>query len=110
MPPRTPWKWVIRRMDLMEAEDRAVPAVHHRIPVSSTWSARQGGDGQFKSARMVKVNPDTPQRPVRHQVLSQGKVLLTPQPLPDGFSTFCRQPAPGGGGAANSRAWPTARA
>ena len=35
---------------------------------------------------MVKVNPDTPQRSVRRLVLSQGKVLLTPQPrLRTGF-------------------------
>ena len=35
---------------------------------------------------MIKVNPDTPQRRVRHQVLESGKTLLTPQPrLRTGF-------------------------
>lgn len=41
---------------------------------------------EFKSAAIIKVNPDTPQRPVRHFVLQQKKMLLTPQPrLRTGF-------------------------
>jgi len=41
---------------------------------------------EFREAKCVKVNPDTPQRPVRHAVLEQGKTLLTPQPrLRTGF-------------------------
>jgi 5-formyltetrahydrofolate cyclo-ligase len=40
---------------------------------------------------MIKVNPDTPQRPVRHKVLEQGKTLLTPQPrLRTGFFSTIR--------------------
>lgn len=90
---RTPWKWVIRRRiwDLMEAEDYACEPrpVHHRIP--SFVGAEQAAERlarlpEFRDARMVKVNPDTPQRPVRQLVLAQGKTLLTPQPrLRTGF-------------------------
>jgi len=34
----------------------------------------------FAGARVVKVNPDAPQRPVREHVLRQGKTLLVPTP------------------------------
>eukprot|EP00978_Attheya_sp_CCMP212_P010948 scaffold26636_cov44-Attheya_sp.AAC.2 len=41
---------------------------------------------EFQAASCVKVNPDTPQKPVRKIVLTQGKTLLTPQPrLRTGF-------------------------
>ena len=41
---------------------------------------------EFQEANMIKVNPDTPQRRVRHHVLESGKTLLTPQPrLRTGF-------------------------
>ena len=90
---RTPWKWVIRRRiwDLMEAEDYAEwpRPVHHRIPnfVDAERAAKRlAALPEFQSAKIVKVNPDTPQRAVRRLVLSQGKVLLTPQPrLRTGF-------------------------
>ena len=37
-------------------------------------------------AKVVKVNPDSPQRPVREAVLQAGKILLTPTPrLRNGF-------------------------
>lgn len=40
----------------------------------------------FKEAERVKVNPDSPQRPVRHAVIRSGKILLTPTPrLRNGF-------------------------
>ena len=40
----------------------------------------------FADARVVKVNPDAPQKPVREHVLRQGKTLLVPTPrLRDGF-------------------------
>lgn len=43
----------------------------------------------FQRARVVKVNPDAPQRPLREAVLAAGKVLLVPTPrLRDGFRTF----------------------
>jgi len=90
---RTPWKWVIRKRiwDLLEAKDIARPPrpVHHRIP--NFDGAQRAADRlielpEFKKANMVKVNPDTPQKPVRQWVLESGKTLLTPQPrLRTGF-------------------------
>jgi len=35
---------------------------------------------EFKNAHTVKVNPDSPQIPVREEVLSQGKLLIMPSP------------------------------
>ncbi len=41
---------------------------------------------QFQEARVVKVNPDAPQRMIRHRALSMGKIVLTPTPrLTGGF-------------------------
>lgn len=41
---------------------------------------------EFKDAKVVKVNPDAPQRSVRMRVLSAGKVLMVPSPrLRKGF-------------------------
>jgi 5-formyltetrahydrofolate cyclo-ligase len=90
---RTPWKWEIRKRiwDMMEEKDiaRSPRPVHHRIPNfagAEQAAARLATLPEFQSARIVKVNPDTPQRPVRHLVLEQGKTLLTPQPrLRTGF-------------------------
>jgi len=40
----------------------------------------------FKDARVVKVNPDSPQKPIRESVLSNRKMLVTPTPrLKSGF-------------------------
>ncbi|WP_100334170.1 5-formyltetrahydrofolate cyclo-ligase [Bacillus alkalisoli] len=40
----------------------------------------------YKEAKVVKVNPDSPQLPLRAQVLKDGKTLLVPTPrLKDGF-------------------------
>jgi len=90
---RTPWKWRIRKSiwDYMEDNDIAQfpRPVHHRIPnfVGADDAAeRLATLPQFKSANMIKVNPDTPQRRVRHLVLQNDKTLLTPQPrLRTGF-------------------------
>jgi 5-formyltetrahydrofolate cyclo-ligase len=90
---RTPWKWKIRKRiwDLMEEKDiaRSPRPVHHRIPNfdgAELAAERMSMLSEFKDAKCVKVNPDTPQRPVRHLVLEQGKTLLTPQPrLRTGF-------------------------
>lgn len=90
---RTPWKWVIRKRiwDLMEEKDiaRFPRPVHHRIPNfegAEIAAERLSKLPEFMEADCVKVNPDTPQRPVRHAVLEQGKMLLTPQPrLRTGF-------------------------
>ncbi|HYY87514.1 MAG TPA: 5-formyltetrahydrofolate cyclo-ligase [Chloroflexota bacterium] len=41
---------------------------------------------EWQSARVVKVNPDAPQRPVRFRALREGKTLLMPSPrLREGF-------------------------
>jgi 5-formyltetrahydrofolate cyclo-ligase len=41
---------------------------------------------EFQNAKTVKVNPDSPQRQVRLEVLSHGKILLMPTPrLRSGF-------------------------
>ncbi|HEX2186742.1 MAG TPA: 5-formyltetrahydrofolate cyclo-ligase [Chloroflexota bacterium] len=41
---------------------------------------------EWRAARVVKVNPDAPQRPVRYRALKEGKVLLMPTPrLREGF-------------------------
>ncbi|ACI64140.1 predicted protein, partial [Thalassiosira pseudonana CCMP1335] len=90
---RTPWKWRIRRAvwDYMEENDIAQfpRPVHHRIPnfVGADEAAKNLATlPEFQVANMVKVNPDTPQRQVRHFVLEAGKTLLTPQPrLRTGF-------------------------
>eukprot|EP00429_Kryptoperidinium_foliaceum_P001577 CAMPEP_0176006390 /NCGR_PEP_ID=MMETSP0120_2-20121206/2695_1 /TAXON_ID=160619 /ORGANISM="Kryptoperidinium foliaceum, Strain CCMP 1326" /LENGTH=375 /DNA_ID=CAMNT_0017339123 /DNA_START=226 /DNA_END=1353 /DNA_ORIENTATION=- len=95
---RTPWKWEIRKRiwDLMEEKDiaRFPRPVHHRIPnfVGADQAAARLADlPEFREAKCIKVNPDTPQRPVRHAVLGQGKTLLTPQPrLRTGFFSTIR--------------------
>lgn len=41
---------------------------------------------EYKAANVIKVNPDSPQLPLRAQVLKDGKTLLVPTPrLKDGF-------------------------
>jgi 5-formyltetrahydrofolate cyclo-ligase len=41
---------------------------------------------EYKEARVIKVNPDAPQLPLRKQILLDGKVLLVPTPrLKAGF-------------------------
>ena len=90
---RTPWKWVIRKRiwDFMEENDiaRQPRPVHHRIPNfdgADVAALRLSELPEFEAAECVKVNPDTPQRQVRHLVLERGKTLLTPQPrLRTGF-------------------------
>src|SRR5581483_3696161 len=49
-------------------------------------AARLADLPEFRRARVVKVNPDSPQRPVRQLVLERGKILLMPTPrLKGGF-------------------------
>ncbi|OIT34296.1 PREDICTED: 5-formyltetrahydrofolate cyclo-ligase-like protein COG0212 [Nicotiana attenuata] len=87
------WKWVIRKRiwDLMEAQNIAQfpRPVHHRIPnfVGASIAANKLSEmEEFKGAKCVKVNPDTPQKQVRFLTLDGGKKLLTPQPrLRTGF-------------------------
>ena len=41
---------------------------------------------EFKNARVVKVNPDSPQAPVRRETLLSGRILVMPTPrLREGF-------------------------
>jgi 5-formyltetrahydrofolate cyclo-ligase len=95
---RTPWKWGIRKRiwDMMEETNiaRFPRPVHHRIPnfVGADFAAARLADlPEFLQAKCIKVNPDTPQRPVRHAVLATGKTLLTPQPrLRTGFFSTIR--------------------
>lgn len=95
---RTPWKWKIRKRvwDFMEENDiaRFPRPVHHRIPNfvgAEKAAARLASLPEFEAAKCIKVNPDTPQRPVRHAVLEQRKTLLTPQPrLRTGFFSTIR--------------------
>eukprot|EP00746_Dinoflagellata_sp_MGD_P009664 gnl/MRDRNA2_/MRDRNA2_119711_c0_seq1.p1 gnl/MRDRNA2_/MRDRNA2_119711_c0~~gnl/MRDRNA2_/MRDRNA2_119711_c0_seq1.p1 ORF type:complete len:363 (-),score=75.56 gnl/MRDRNA2_/MRDRNA2_119711_c0_seq1:7-1095(-) len=90
---RGSWKWAIRKRiwDHMEAENIAAPPrpVHHRIPnfVGADLTARQVEKlPEFQRAKVVKVNPDSPQKEVRATVLRHGKLLLVPQPrLRTGF-------------------------
>ncbi|XP_060198627.1 5-formyltetrahydrofolate cyclo-ligase-like protein COG0212 [Lycium barbarum] len=87
------WKWVIRKRvwDLMEAQNIAQfpRPVHHRIPnfIGASLAADKLSElEEFKVAKCVKVNPDTPQKQVRFLTLNGGKQLLTPQPrLRTGF-------------------------
>lgn len=63
--------------------------VHGRIPnfVGAELAAKRVAELKaFKRARVVKVNPDSPQRPIREAVLRLGKTLLMPTPrLRQGF-------------------------
>lgn len=60
-----------------------------RIPnfVGAETAARRFAElSEFKKARVIKVNPDSPQRAVREAVLKAGKVLYVPTPrLKGGF-------------------------
>ncbi|OEU08787.1 hypothetical protein FRACYDRAFT_249129 [Fragilariopsis cylindrus CCMP1102] len=69
---RSPWKWTLRKRiwDYMEENDiaRFPRPVHHRIPnfVGADLAAKRLIQlPEFQSASIVKVNPDTPQRPVQ---------------------------------------------
>jgi len=63
--------------------------VFGRIPnfIGAEEAARRlSRQAEFKSARIIKVNPDSPQRKVRTAVLSSGKILVMPSPrLRKGF-------------------------
>ncbi len=63
--------------------------VRGRIPNVKDADAaaeRLANTPEWARARVVKVNPDAPQRPVRFRALRDGKTLLMPSPrLRDGF-------------------------
>ena len=102
---RNPWKWAIRKRvwDFMEANDiaRNPRPVHHRIPNfegAELAAAKLCALPEFQAAKVVKVNPDTPQKEVRFGVLSSGRTLMAPQPrLRTGFfSTLTQAEIPDG--------------
>jgi 5-formyltetrahydrofolate cyclo-ligase len=75
---------------LVEAGAARFPRpIHGRIPnfAGSEDAARALiATPEFQRARVVKVNPDAPQRLIRAEVLKAGKVLLAPTPrLREGF-------------------------
>ena len=75
---------------LVEAGAARFPRpIHGRIPnfAGSEEAARAlVATPEFERARVVKVNPDAPQRHLRAEVLRAGKILLAPTPrLRDGF-------------------------
>jgi len=90
---KTAWKWKVRQKvwDYLEDNDLAEfpRPVHHRIP--NFKQAEVAGKNmselpEFRSADVIKVNPDTPQKSVRQAVLEAGKTLYVPQPrLRTGF-------------------------
>ena len=74
-----------RIWDLMERTNVASfpRPVHGRIPnfVGARRAAeRLASTEEFARARVVKVNPDSPQRPVRELALRAGKLVLVPTP------------------------------
>lgn len=83
----------IRRKIWMLMEESNVASfprpVYGRIPnfIGSSIAARKLSEQkEFKQARVVKVNPDSPQSMVRYLALLSGKVLLMPTPrLKSGF-------------------------
>jgi 5-formyltetrahydrofolate cyclo-ligase len=80
-------KQSLRQMiwDLMERTNVASfpRPVHGRIPnfVGSRRAAENlASTEEFRKARVIKVNPDSPQRPVRELALRAGKLVLVPTP------------------------------
>jgi len=68
---------------LREARAARFPGARGRIPnfVGAEKAAeRLAGLPEWKRAHRLKVNPDMPQRPVRHRALKEGKVLYVPVP------------------------------
>lgn len=65
------------------------PPIFHRIPnfLGSERAARLLAEHKiWKEAGVLKVNPDSPQRPVRLFALEQGKLVIVPTPrLRSGF-------------------------
>lgn len=90
---KTAWKWRIRKQVWNYLEDNDLAdfprPVHHRIPNfkgSAAAGKRLAQLPEFEAAKVVKVNPDTPQKSVRVAVLEAMKTLYVPQPrLRTGF-------------------------
>ena len=79
---------VWRKLDALGISTFPRP-VRGRIPNVKDADAaaeRLAATPEWRSATVVKVNPDAPQRGVRHRALKDGKVLLMPTPrLREGF-------------------------
>jgi len=97
------WKWAIRQRiwKLLEEKGQAgnPKPIDHRIPNfvgSDAAAARLATQAFFTDCKVIKVNPDTPQKMVRQAVLRSGQTLVTPQPrLRTGFfSTLHRDDFP----------------
>ncbi|MCE4627664.1 MAG: 5-formyltetrahydrofolate cyclo-ligase, partial [Desulfurococcales archaeon] len=70
---------------LLEEKGEARPPlpVRGRIPNfrgAEEAARRLASTEEWERARVVKVNPDSPQRPVRYLALSQGKMVVMPTP------------------------------
>nr|WP_193322588.1 5-formyltetrahydrofolate cyclo-ligase [Pyrobaculum calidifontis] len=86
-------KRAIRERVWRVLEERGVAAfprpVFGRIPNfrgAEEACARLVATPEFAAARVVKVNPDAPQRPCRRAALERGKVLIMPTPrIREGF-------------------------
>jgi len=80
-----------RIWDLLERSGVAAfpRPVHGRIPnfVGAESACRKLREsGEWASARVVKINPDAPQRPCREAALAEGKVVVMPTPrIREGF-------------------------
>ncbi|CAD7953249.1 unnamed protein product [Amoebophrya sp. A25] len=83
------WKWAVRQRvwDYLEKHEdlaRFPRPVRHRIPnfVGAEAAAEKNFATlpEFQRARVVKVNPDTPQKQIRFSTMKQGKTLMVPQP------------------------------
>jgi 5-formyltetrahydrofolate cyclo-ligase len=77
----------LRQRIWREMEERNIARfprpVYGRIPnfVGAEEAAQRLVESElFKKARVVKVNPDAPQKPVREAVLRKGKLLIMPTP------------------------------
>ena len=77
---KTAWKWDLRKQVWNHLEDNDLAdfprPVHHRIP--NFKGAAQAGERlaelpEFTEAKVVKVNPDTPQKSVRVATLRSEK-------------------------------------
>lgn len=68
---------------IREAGAARFPGVEGRIPnfVGAEAAARRLAEtAEFRAARVLKCNPDLPQRPVRHAALKAGKVVVLAVP------------------------------
>jgi 5-formyltetrahydrofolate cyclo-ligase len=81
----------MRIWDLLERTNVALfpRPVYHRIPNfvgAEVAASKLASLDIFKKAKVVKVNPDSPQRYVRYLALLQNKVVVMPTPrIRDGF-------------------------